>query len=66
MRYCICWRSPVNGEVQRGRPLFASVQVAEDVAKMMNTLWPDTEHWAEAAGEAAETPTAGARETVRV
>jgi hypothetical protein len=51
MWYRICWRSPVNGDVQRGRPLYASADLAEEVAQMMNALWPDTDHWVESTGE---------------
>ena len=51
MWYRICWKSPVSGEVQRGRPLFSSKQVAEEVARMMNEMWTDTPHWAEPVGE---------------
>ena len=47
MWYRICWKSPVRGEVQRGRPLFKSKRVAEEVARMMNELWTYTPHWVE-------------------
>jgi hypothetical protein len=49
MWYRICWRSPVNGEVQRGRPLFKSGELAEEVARMMDDLWTGTRHWVEPA-----------------
>jgi hypothetical protein len=49
MWYRISWKSPVTGEVQRDRPLFTTLEVAKNVARLMNEAWPDTEHWAEPA-----------------
>ena len=66
MWYRICWRSPVNGEVQRGRPLYASKRLAEEVARMMNATWPDTQHWAEATDETVEAAVASAGTAVRL
>ena len=57
MWYRICWRSPINGEVQRDRPLFTSLEVAERVAVLMNATWPDTTHWAEPAVSDVSDPT---------
>jgi hypothetical protein len=47
MWYRISWKSPVTGAVQRDRPLFTSFDAAKNVARLMNTTWPGTEHWAE-------------------
>jgi hypothetical protein len=66
MWYRICWRSPVNEEVQKGRPLYASHQLAEEVAQMMNAMWPDTDHWAESAAQTTKADTADAREAVPI
>jgi hypothetical protein len=53
MWYRICWKSPVNGEIQRDRPLFTSLEAARSVAILMNATWPDTLHWAEPVEEFA-------------
>jgi|WetSurMetagenome_2_1015567.scaffolds.fasta_scaffold22739_3 hypothetical protein len=63
MWYRICWRSPVSGETQRGRPLFRSRQVAEEVSRMMNEMWTDTQHWVEPAEESS--PPEGAAVDIR-
>ena len=65
MWYRICWKSPINGEVQRDRPLFTSLDVAERVAVLMNAAWPDTTHWAEPAQESATDPTPQDAERLR-
>jgi hypothetical protein len=51
MPYRVCWRSPVNGEVQRDRPLYPSMKAAQEMSRLMNEVWPDTRHWAEPADD---------------
>jgi hypothetical protein len=56
MKYRIAWKSPETGETMKGRPLFASMETAREVAQVMNIMWTGTSHWAESAEETAAPP----------
>jgi hypothetical protein len=66
MWYRICWKNAAGGNVQRGRVLYKSAQLADVVAETMNALWPDTQHWSEATDEAVEAGVAVAGSAVRL
>jgi hypothetical protein len=53
MKYRIVWRSPETGRTEKGTVLFPSAEIAQEVAGMMEVMWPGSAHWAELAEDQA-------------